>query len=73
MGRHGWRATCDALEITNAPQTIREAAGGKWDIDGIEVFAVGHCGPLGLVNRPEPMQFNDWARIGQALKRVIQT
>jgi uracil-DNA glycosylase len=73
MGRHGWRAICDAVEITNAPQTIGEAAGGKWDIDGVEVFAVGHCGPLGLANRPEPMQFNDWARIGQALKRVIQT
>jgi hypothetical protein len=72
MGRHAWRATCIALEIRNAPQAIGKVAGAEWDADGIKVFAVGHCGPLGLKNRRLPTQENDWARIGDALRRIVQ-
>jgi uracil-DNA glycosylase len=72
MGGHAWRATCVALEIVGVPQKIGDAAGGEWDVRGIKVFAVGHCGPLGLANRAWKKQPDDWARIGDALKRPIQ-
>jgi uracil-DNA glycosylase len=73
MGVRAWQATCLALEIVGVPQKIGDAAGGEWDVRGIKVFAVGHCGPLGLANRAWKKQLDDWARIGDALKRLIQT
>jgi hypothetical protein len=73
MGAHAWRATCVALQIHGVPQKIGDAAGGDWDVRGIKVFAVGHCGPLGLANRAWEKQLDDWARIGDELKRLIQT
>ena len=70
MGGHAWRAVCVALEINGVPRTITDAAGGEWEVRGIKVFAVGHCGPLGLANRAWKKHLDDWAGIGDALKRL---
>jgi uracil-DNA glycosylase len=65
MGSHGWQAVRQALALSAAPRAISQAAGRDWSgADGTRVFAVGHCGPLGLVNRPWPQQLADWRRIG---------
>jgi hypothetical protein len=68
MGSHGWRAVRRVFVLGRAPQRISEAAGGDWIAgDGTRVFAVGHPGPLGLINRPLERQLADWRRIGAAL------
>ena len=68
MGGCGWRAVRQALAVAEAPLPILKAAGGDWRAhDGTRVFAVGHCGPLGLINRPWPQQTADWRRIGAAV------
>ncbi len=68
MGNAGWRAVQQIFALDNAPQPISRAAGSSWTAaDGTRVFAVGHCGPLGVVNRRWPQQLEDWRRIGQFL------
>jgi uracil-DNA glycosylase len=68
MGGCGWRAVRQALGLREAPRPILRAAGGSWTADdGTRAFAVGHCGPLGLINRPWPRQLADWRRIGEAI------
>lgn len=68
MGAHGWRGVRLALGL-DAPSKITTAAGQKWKLDGgTEVFAVGHCGPLGIANRPWSKHLEDWAKIGVALR-----
>jgi DNA polymerase len=70
MGSHGWRAVRRVLALHGAPQPISQAAGGEWTAaDGTRAFAVGHPGPLGLINRPWPQQLADWRRIGEAAGR----
>jgi hypothetical protein len=65
MGAHGWRAVRQAFALWDAPSAMSRAAGGDWRAgDGTRVFAVGHCGPLGLINRTWPAQLADWRRIG---------
>ena len=64
MGSNGWRATRIALGLDDAPASIGKAAGGIWTAVEGHVFAVGHCGPLGLANRPWARQAADWRRIG---------
>jgi hypothetical protein len=67
MGGCGWRAARQAFALHQAPRAILRAAGGVWTTaDATRVFAVGHCGPLGLINRPWPQQLADWRRIGAA-------
>lgn len=68
MGGFGWRAVRRVLGLDAAPRPISQAAGGDWTAaDGPTFFfAVGHPGPLGLVNRPWPRQMADWRRIGEA-------
>jgi uracil-DNA glycosylase len=69
MGDHGWRAVRQAFALDTTPRQISAAAGEGWSAaDGIRVFAVGHCGPLGLVNRPWPRQVADWRRVGEAVR-----
>ncbi|HYU12799.1 MAG TPA: hypothetical protein VEK82_09510, partial [Stellaceae bacterium] len=47
---------------------IARAAGSSWvAADRTRVFAVGHPGPLGLINRGWPQQLADWRRIGEAV------
>jgi uracil-DNA glycosylase len=71
MGGHGWRAARKALTLRDAPLPISQAAGSDWvAADGTRVFAVGHCGPLGLINRPWPQQLADWRRIGEAISHL---
>ena len=54
--------------LRDAPPQISHAAGSDWFAgDDTRVFAVGHCGPLGLINRPWPQQLSDWRRIGAAV------
>lgn len=68
MGSAGWRAVRQVFALHEAPRQISHAAGADWvDSYGIRVFAVGHCGPLGLINRPWPLQLSDWRRIGAAV------
>src|SRR6202008_605115 len=60
MGTAGWRALRRALALHGAPRQISRAAGSEWLAgDGPRVFAVGHCGPLGVINRPWPQQLSD--------------
>jgi hypothetical protein len=68
MGGCGWRAVRQAFALDDAPRAILKAAGGDWcAADGSRVFAVGHCSPLGLINRPWPQQLADWRQIGAAV------
>jgi uracil-DNA glycosylase len=71
MGAHGWRAARRVFALQHAPQPISVAAGSNWTAaDRTRVFAVGHPGPLGLINRPWAQQLADWRRIGEALSEV---
>ena len=68
MGGCGWRAVRRVFALDAAPRQISAAASSRWTAsDGTRVFAVGHCGPLGLINRPWPLQAADWRIIGMAL------
>ena len=67
MGSQGWRATRVAFGFGEAPSAIGEAAGRIWECSGKLLCAAGHCGPLGLVNRPWARQVEDWERIGRAI------
>jgi hypothetical protein len=68
MGNGGWRAVRRVFGLLAAPQRILQAAGSCWmAADQTRVFAVGHPGPLGIINRPWPQQVSDWRRIGAAV------
>jgi len=68
MGNSGWRAVRRVLALYHTPRLISRAAGCCWIAeDQTRVFAVGHCGPLGVINRPWPQQLSDWRRIGTAV------
>lgn len=71
MGGCGWRAVRRAFALDRAPRQISAAAGGSWSVaQDARVFAVGHCSPLGLINRPWPHQAADWRIIGAALAEL---
>jgi hypothetical protein len=71
MGNCGWQAVRQAFGLMQAPRRISAAAGYAWTAaDATRIFAVGHCGPLGLINRPWPQQLGDWRRIGEALSEA---
>jgi uracil-DNA glycosylase len=70
MGNAGWRAVRAAFALKDAPRLISRAAGSYWVAGGARVFAVGHCSPLGIINRPWPQQLADWRRIGSAVSVV---
>lgn len=73
MGSAGWRAVRRVFGLAQAPQRISLAAGASWTApDHTRIFAVGHCGPLGVINRPWPQQLADWRRIGAAVSGVDQ-
>ena len=73
MGRSGWRAVRRICGLSQAPERISHAAGSNWiAADHTRVFAVGHCGPLGVINRPWPQQLADWRAIGTAVAVVTQ-
>jgi uracil-DNA glycosylase len=67
MGNFGWQAVRQAFALSSAPRRISLAAGGIWIADDTRIFAVGHCSPLGLINRPWPRQVEDWRRVGEAV------
>jgi uracil-DNA glycosylase len=68
MGSCGWRAVRSVFALQQAPERISLAAGLSWtSADKTRVFAVGHPGPQGLVNRPWSQQLADWRRIGEAV------
>jgi len=68
MGSNGWRAVRRVFALDDAPQPIAQAAGSSWvAADQTRVFAVGHPGPLGIINRRWPQQLADWRRIGEAV------
>lgn len=74
MGGPGWLAARLALAIEDAPEKITVAAGGMWTTKtGIQVFAVGHCGPLGIANRSWRKQLEDWSRVGEARRQVAES
>jgi uracil-DNA glycosylase len=70
MGGAGWRAVRRVFGLDAAPRQISHAAGSCWVAKDARVFAVGHCGPLGIINRPWPQQLADWRRIGAAVSVV---
>jgi uracil-DNA glycosylase len=70
MGSAGWRAVCRVFGLDAAPRLISHAAGSCWVSEDKRIFAVGHCGPLGIINRPWPQQLADWRRIGAAVSIV---
>ncbi len=71
MGNCGWRAVREAFSLRHTPRLISHAAGTCWRVAAYtRVFAVGHCSPLGLINRPWPQQVLDWRRIGEAVSRA---
>jgi hypothetical protein len=71
MGAHAWRAVRRVFALDHAPGQISKAAGSDWIApDRTRVFAVGHPGPLGLVNRPLERQLADWRRIGATLSNI---
>ena len=71
MGSAGWRAVRQVFALHDAPRRISLAAGASWVVaDGTRVFAVGHCGPLGMQNRPWPLQRADWRSIGEVLSSL---
>jgi len=68
MGNAGWRAVRRTFALHHSPRLISRAAGSDWVAENqTRVFAVGHCGPLGIINRPWPQQLLDWRRIGAAV------
>jgi uracil-DNA glycosylase len=67
MGGAGWRAVRRVFGLDAAPRLISHAAGSCWVAKDVRVFAVGHCGPLGIINRPWPQQLADWRRIGETV------
>jgi uracil-DNA glycosylase len=68
MGNFGWQAVRQAFALLDAPRPISLAAGRTWiAADETRIFAVGHCGPLGLINRPWPQQIEDWRQVGEAV------
>ena len=68
MGNCGWRAVRQVFALAEAPERISNAAGSSWiAADQTRVFAVGHPGPLGIINRRWPQQLADWRRIGEAV------
>ncbi|MGC2621256.1 MAG: hypothetical protein WA414_19590, partial [Acidobacteriaceae bacterium] len=69
MGSYGWMAVRGALNLSDVPSGISQAAGQMWRTSPEHsVFAVGHCSGLGLVNRSWEKQILDWKRIGEALR-----
>lgn len=69
MGNSGWLAVRTALQMRDVPSQIGQAAGRMWTLPSqMKVFAIGHCGPKGRINRPWAMQVLDWQKIGTALK-----
>jgi DNA polymerase len=71
MGNYGWQAVRQAFALQKTPQPISLAAGSSWTSeDRTRVFAVGHCSPLGLINRRWPQQVADWRRIGEAVSSI---
>jgi hypothetical protein len=68
MGACGWQAVRQVFALAQAPRRISLAAGSAWiAADATRIFAVCHCGPLGLTNRPWPQQVADWQYIGAAV------
>jgi DNA polymerase len=70
MGGAGWRAVRQIFGLDATPRLISGATGSCWVAKETRVFAVGHCSPLGLINRPWPQQLADWRRIGAAVSVV---
>jgi uracil-DNA glycosylase len=68
MGHRGWQAVRQAFALHDAPRQISRALASSWlAADGTRLFAVVHCGPLGLTNRGWPQQLADWQQIGAAV------
>jgi hypothetical protein len=72
MGAKAWHAVRVASDLDSAPAALKDAVGKEWvDKDYRRIFPVGHCGRLGLRNRPAFLQEQDWMRIGAALEDYL--
>jgi uracil-DNA glycosylase len=67
LGGPSWESIRRLFGLKSAPERIMKAAGQHWSAQSMEVFAVGHCGGLGLANRSWQLQVEDWQRIGKFL------
>lgn len=64
MGKEAYRGTCLALGLEAHPTLGHAVANNPVkSIDGRLVFAVFHCGGLGLANRSFELQESDWSNI----------
>jgi uracil-DNA glycosylase len=68
MGGLSWSALRSLFQLRSSPPKIMKAAGKHWTTTSAELFAVGHCGGLGLRNRRKEIQMEDWRRIGNFLE-----
>jgi len=72
MGNCGWRAVRQLFGLEDAPRQISQAAGRSWTAaDQTRLFAVGHCSPLGIINRDWAQQLSDWRQIGAAISALV--
>lgn len=67
LGGPSWKSVRPLFGLKSSPETIMKAAGQHWSSSEIEIFAVVHCGGLGLRNRSWKFQVEDWQRIGKFL------
>ncbi len=71
MGKPAWLAARICFGILDGPEKISSAAGRVWRLQsGTYVYPVGHCGGLGIRNRPWRQQLNDWSRIAAKLNHI---
>jgi uracil-DNA glycosylase len=69
LGGPAWVSLRDLFGLKSTPKNIMSAAGGHWTVGAAEIFAVGHCGGLGMRNRRKSTQIEDWQRIGSFVAR----
>ncbi len=72
MGKHGWAAVRRALNVSEASPSVTKAAGRSWQVGTRTVFPVVHCGPKGLISRPEKLQITDWENIGRTYSTFLK-
>jgi uracil-DNA glycosylase family 4 len=67
LGAKAWEAVQRAFDLKPEPLARAVERGPLHLPDGPLLFAMYHCGGLGLVSRPIERQIRDWARLGARL------
>jgi hypothetical protein len=70
MGKEAYECVSDAFEIPHAKSLLQALEEGPTKLPGAKfLFAVFHCGGLGLANRPLSKQLDDWRRIASYMQK----